>query len=203
MVTPLVTIARDHGLDVLLDGLDSGEMLPLHGPIIEALAAIQDPRVEEALLAASRRRYTMEKALGALARVKSIDHVIRILTDPNEDVVMRQVAADILGEMGDAQAVEPLISVLKTHEPSLRMDAAEALGKLKDPAAVDPLIEQLSRSTTPSGGEDIWGILAIARALAEIGDKRAIEPIRRAMYRWPDVDSTEFRAALTRLQSGK
>lgn len=205
LIRPLVTIARNHGLDALLDGLDSGDMLPLHSPIIDALIAIQDPKAEESLLAASRRRYRFSlKAQGALARVKSIDDIIRILTNPQEDSAMRIAAALTLEEMGDPQAVEPLVGVLKTDYRMLRMAAAEALGKLRDPLSVDPLIEQLSRSTMPpAGDDDIPGILAITRALAEIGDKRAIEPIRRAMNRWPWVDSAEFQAALTRLQIGK
>ncbi|MBU4427683.1 MAG: hypothetical protein KKB35_13230, partial [Proteobacteria bacterium] len=131
LVTPLATIARKHGIEVLLEGLDNGESLPLHGSIIEALATIKDPRAVESLLRASRRRYEFrKKALAAVARIKSVDVIIKILSDSYEDVTTRTIAAEILGEMGDTIVVEPLIETLNSgfNDWMLRREAATALG---------------------------------------------------------------------------
>jgi len=66
--------------------------------------------------------------------------------EKNRDV--REAAAKALGEIGDAQAVEPLIATLKNAEMSyegkdLVCSIAEALGKIGDARAVEPLIAVL------------------------------------------------------------
>ena len=57
---------------------------------------------------------------------------------------MRSDAAEVLGQIGDSGAVEPLIYALQNDEQYMvRWNAAEALGKIGDPRAVGPLIEAL------------------------------------------------------------
>jgi hypothetical protein len=63
---------------------------------------------------------------------------------------VRQKAAEILGNIGDARAIEPLIDSLKVellilalhyhHDISVRQKAAEALGKMGDAQAIELLI---------------------------------------------------------------
>lgn len=52
----------------------------------------------------------------------------------------RLVAASVLGAVGHARAVEPLIDVLRRKEPSERLVAAWALGEISDPTAVQALL---------------------------------------------------------------
>ena len=56
------------------------------------------------------------------------------------DPLIRQSAAETLGKIGGARAVEPLIALLKTSVHEVRQSAAEALRKIGDARAVEPLI---------------------------------------------------------------
>ncbi|KAA3615767.1 MAG: HEAT repeat domain-containing protein [Calditrichaeota bacterium] len=102
-------------------------------------------------------------------------------------------------EIGE-QAVEPLIDVLTTDEMWHRKAAAENLGKLKDDKAVDYLIQTLSdkywnvreasmRSLVKMGRKAVEPLInamltgnknafeSITATLANIGDKRAVQPL--------------------------
>jgi len=88
--------------------------------------------------------------------------------DPKNTAV-RRAAAQALGEIGDARAVEPLIAALS--EEGLCQAAVEALGKIGDARAVEPLIGILDKiSFSLESG-------AVARALGDIGDPRAVKAL--------------------------
>lgn len=84
---------------------------------------------------------------------------------------VRLAAAEALGEIGDARAVDPLIAVLQDDNEDVRRAAAEALGKIRDKRAVEPLLEIFKDS-------EVWWA---AEALGELGDKRAVEPLIRVV----------------------
>jgi len=75
--------------------------------------------------------------------------------------IVRQAAAEALGELGDARAVGPLIVALQDGDVEVRRAAAWALGEIGDARAVDPLIAALR-------DEDVEVCRAAARALGEI-----------------------------------
>jgi HEAT repeat protein len=81
-------------------------------------------------------------------------------------------AAEALGEIGDARAVQPLIAVL----PVIPEEAAEALGKIGDSRAVDPLIAMLRNKEADER-------FAAAKALGNLGDARALEPLLDSLDR--------------------
>lgn len=89
----------------------------------------------------------------------------------NDKSIVRSHAAEALGQIGDARAVETLIDALKNGDWIVSSHAAEALGKIRDTRAVEPLIASLKWNYgshyQPSAAE----------ALGEIGDKRAVEPL--------------------------
>ncbi|MCH8149144.1 MAG: HEAT repeat domain-containing protein, partial [Planctomycetes bacterium] len=101
----------------------------------------------------------VEPLLEALARSTE--------SEPRFDIIYA------LGEIGDARAVQPLVSVLKA-DSKLGSHAADALAKVGDRRAVDPLIRALK--------EDDERRYRAAAALAEIGDPRAIEPLLQALH---------------------
>lgn len=86
------------------------------------------------------------------------------------DARVRGAAAETLGDMGDARAVEPLLSVLQDKDGNVRRSAATALGKLGDTRAVDALVATL-RVYPPEARK------AAAEALGKLGDARAVEPL--------------------------
>ena len=77
-----------------------------------------------------------------------------------KDYKVRRDAAEALGQIGDARAVEGLTVKLKDREEiwEVRVAAAEALGAIGDPTAVDSLIAVL---TDKKGDEAIRGSTAL------------------------------------------
>jgi len=116
---------------------------------------------------------------------------------------VRWCSAEVLGEIGDKRAVEPLIQALKDVKADVRKSAAEALGKLRDRRATEPLIQALKDVKRDVRGSATEALAKIgepaveplisalrdkdtnvqkgsAETLGEIGDKRAVEPLIHA-----------------------
>ena len=112
----------------------------------------------------------------------------------DSDHHVRKVAADGLGRIGDARAVEPLSAALKDSDDSdsnVRRAAVEALEKIGDTRAVEALIAVLKDSHR-------WVVRpAAAYALGRIGDARAVEPLIAALK---DSHSDLRRAAVEALE---
>jgi eukaryotic-like serine/threonine-protein kinase len=108
-------------------------------------------------------------ALGTLGGERVVEAVIALLDDADDFV--RRYAVEILNMVSDTRAVEPLIRALDDNDWWVRERAIDALAKARDPRAVDPLLRTLSR--------DARAIPLCVRALTEIGDARAVEPICR------------------------
>ncbi len=96
--------------------------------------------------------------------VRAVEGLIGALQEQDERT--REVAAECLGQSGDARAVEPLIALLADPETAVRIAAAEALGHLKDSHAVGSLIPFLKRKNREE-------VEAAAHALGSIGDAAA------------------------------
>jgi HEAT repeat protein len=127
-------------------------------------------------------------------------------------VEVRQRAAEVLGQLGDARAVEPLIEALRLDaDASVRAAAARSLGLLKALAAKATLLEALNDPDPDVGGaaaqalaelgekgETTDALLAAlrdsdpgkradtAQALADLGDRRALEPLLELALLDPD-----------------
>ena len=82
----------------------------------------------------------------------------------------RTRAAEALGEIGDAGAVQPLIDALSDPSSTVQYLAAKSLGSFHDPRAVDPLIGKLR-------SESKWVRRASAETLGKLGDARAVDPL--------------------------
>ena len=80
----------------------------------------------------------------------------------------RVAIADLLGLIGNPDAVEPLIASLKDTSPHVRSSALASLGKLADDRAVFA-IENLLATESES-----WVIFSCIKSLERIGGKRAI-----------------------------
>lgn len=107
-------------------------------------------------------------------------------------------AADILGQLGDARAVAPLISALGYLYGDARCAVANALAQLGNTSAIAPLIQSLGdadgsvRSAVAKAlsrfGERHWSDFVIGdkndmSRLGECDDARAIEPLTMALQR--------------------
>ena len=87
-------------------------------------------------------------------------------------------AAYSLGEIGDIEAVEPLIELLKDEDGEVVRLTVIALGLLKDPRATEPICEVMDRDDANIRHEDNPDIRQEAvYALGEIGDPGCIDTL--------------------------
>lgn len=103
---------------------------------------------------------------------KNVEGLIQVLTSTKPKDV-RSEAAKALEMLADPRAIPALIETLKNDPTYVRTSAAVALIEIGEPSveALIPLIKHAN---------DEVGELA-ARALGEIGDKRAVEPLIAAL----------------------
>ncbi|MEN6512938.1 HEAT repeat domain-containing protein [Methanoculleus sp.] len=110
------------------------------------------------------------QASGALAKFgrEAIGPLEKALADP--DPAVRIVAAGVLGDTGEAAAVEPLIGALRDENGDVRGAAGGALFRMGD-VAVEPLI-----AATKDADRGVR--LYAAGALKYIGNPRAIDALQ-------------------------
>ena len=135
------------------------------------------------------------------------------LGDP--DPAIRRHAASRLRHLADARAVDALLAAARSDaDRETRMHAAHALANLRIPEAGDFFLEWLERPPDPSA--DVvtipfftprrvrwWTRRAAAKTLAELGDARAEEPIRRLRRREPVWHRVSLTLALRRLRRAR
>ncbi len=102
----------------------------------------------------------------------------------DENVRIRRFAADVLGEIGDPQAVDPLIARLADADHLVRQNAIVSLAKLGDERAIDPLIAMLH------DGDKFTRWIAV-NALSKIGDPQAVELLQIVLEDDSDHDVRE------------
>lgn len=145
--------------------------------------------------------FKTKKIIKELKEKKDIEGLIKLMQN-------KPKAAEVLGEIGDICAVEPLIEALKNENSALRKKAAAALGEIKDIRATKPLITALrdkkcgvreeaalalGKIKAPLGVQPLINIIKSEKwisvkknacwSLGEIGDPQAIEFIITA---WKD-----------------
>ncbi|MCD4684761.1 MAG: HEAT repeat domain-containing protein [Anaerolineae bacterium] len=79
--------------------------------------------------------------------------------------------------MGDTQAVEPLIAVLRDEKKGVRWHVARALGKLGDVRAAEPLIAALQNDARVLLKGRVCN--EAAKALEQIGTPEALDAVRQ------------------------
>jgi len=165
-------------------------------PLVEFLLSAPALHPEPRCLAA--------EALSAIGGEGAIDGLIRALTvndvrdrDPNirlSEEVVRNRAAEQLGQLGDREAIEPLLEALEQFH---LVGAAEALAKLKEPRAIPLMIERL---------EDPFSRDRIAEALLAFGQEVQLPlietlSVKRFFVGEESKGSLERRAEAVRLLS--
>ena len=136
--------------------------------------------------------------------IKKIEFLTCIADINDHNFYARQEGAARLGELGDHRAIEPLLGILNDDTETVRKAAAEALvtlgydeKKIKVLSSIDILkregrskldkaVESLVELGTPFAIEGLAECLRwkdgtvnfiVARALAELGDHRPVEPL--------------------------
>ncbi len=137
-------------------------------PLVVEIGA---PMVEHLLAAvASENRDQRERviaALGTLREKSAVQPIARVLTD--RSLKRRYIAAWALGEIGSEEGIPFLLQALGDPELPVRQYATRSLIKI-NLAAVEPLIGLLVTA-------DPLAAAGAIRALGDIGDKRALDPL--------------------------
>jgi HEAT repeat protein len=173
----------------------------------EALGSCGDAGSIEFLMTALKDeswsvRKAAVQALGQIQYSRALGPFMVALEDGSEEV--RKAAALALGHIGDISAVQPLVSALHDDSWGVRGAAAKALGELGDAGAVEPLgyavldadlgvREAAAGALVRIGAPALEPLLVdlqaqswdvrrtAARALGQIGDRRAVGPLSAAL----------------------
>jgi len=151
----------------------------------EALVEI-DALAVEPLIAALKGekgyvRIAAAKALGEIGDSRAVEPLIFAV---HKDRYVREAATTAMGKIGDPRAVESLIAVLKTGDMQVRKAAAEALDKigwLPDEGVNGVVYWIAKKEWDRCVHKDRYVREAAVKALGEIGDPRAVEPLISAL----------------------
>lgn len=91
----------------------------------------------------------------------------------------RREAAVQLGRSGDRRGIPPLVNLLRDPEPMVRLDASGALIEIGQPS-VSFLLAEVQKDDDPVF---LWNAI---RVLEDIGDPRAIGPLKTIKENHPD-----------------
>ncbi len=116
-------------------------------------------------------------SLGRLGNARAVKPLIALLS--SEDIKTAAVLA--LGDLGDQRAVPHLSNLLTTEEmfSSIRIFSTESIGKIGGEEAILLLLSLLE-------DKDELVVLESAKALGEMDESRAIEPLESAIERVRD-----------------
>ena len=147
------------------------------GPLLGALGDTQAQLYEAAANALS----AIDPAWRELPEARAL--IANCVSKLKNSDVQREIAARLLGRLGDRSTEGVLIEALRDPLLGVRETAAEALGELRTPAAVEPLnhivnekADQLRIYVSDDNVNLLW---AVAKALGKIGDRRSIGPLTR------------------------
>jgi HEAT repeat protein len=148
-----------------------------------ALEKMKDASTVEPLITALKDedplvRMRAASALGNIKSANATEPLIAALKDKN--ALVRRNAAIALGEIKNARAVEPLMASLKDRDALVRSNAAAALGGM-DIFCLLPIGCYLDHDVIALirklNDEDPIDRLSAAKALGEIRDASAVEPL--------------------------
>jgi HEAT repeat protein len=148
----------------------------------------------------------MPTGLREVRRLKAqgdVDGLLQALGVANKRQVRRK-AAEALGDVGGARAVQALVTLLDDEDYELRTISVVALGKIGDTRAVEPLAGWLDwrklasfdrrRLLMEYSFSKAWDFPeAVVEALGEIGDTGAVEALSDVLRRG-DIEEIEVSA---------
>lgn len=150
----------------------------------EALGEIGDRRAVDALIEGLRARPPVGidrsevlEILGSSGVVRGAELIPQVLKINYG--LLRVAAAEALGRIRDARAVQPLIQALGDENDVVSMSAAQALLRMRE-SAFESLVEALRDGS-------VLVRIGVVGVLGRTGDRRAVEPLIEALN-----DESEF-----------
>ncbi|PSQ45521.1 hypothetical protein BRD17_01265, partial [Halobacteriales archaeon SW_7_68_16] len=127
--------------------------------------------VEEMHARAQKREKAAVEILGTIGSEEPVETLIEYV-DADSDRPLQKVTFRALGEIGAAEAVQPIANKLVADHETTRSRAARALGMIGDTRAIQPLAERLEVD------ESDRVRASAAWALNAIGTERALSIVR-------------------------
>lgn len=161
---------------------------------VSALHALGERSIPPLLKALQAKEWKVRlRAIEALALLKpqAAAEPLLALLDHDPDTAVRQDAIRALGEIGDSRSVKPLFNAM--NQASLKTHAIAALGRIGHPQAVPRLMAIVNALVTEQYEgrmaaceddryqEELPPVEAAVKALAQIGDTRAIPTLLEAL----------------------
>lgn len=124
-------------------------------------------------------------ALGLAERQAAIEP-LRAIFDETSNLEVRGYAAIALGMLGDAASKQRLLAVAQSADeaPSLRSQAIEGLAYHGDPSIIEPLVAALGVTKSDEVRSEM------TRVIGELGDRRAVDGLRRIAADESNDDAT-------------
>ncbi|TYT60812.1 HEAT repeat domain-containing protein [Natrialba swarupiae] len=158
-------------VDYILLAYDSLDSDFMEEHCLEALERMGPEEATEPMLAqANRRNQAAMRILGKIG-VADDDVVDTLLDYVDSNPDLQKPAFRALGEIGAAEAVQPIANQLAEENPDVRSWAARALGLIGDTRAIDPLGDVLAED------EEDRVRASAAWALNRIGTRQALEVV--------------------------
>jgi HEAT repeat protein len=193
IVNPLIDVLRDgdaserraaaielgearesQAVDALIDALANADE-GVRSAASTALGQIGDERAAEPLVTMldDSSESVRDSAISALVMTGAPAVPALLASLESSEAAVLEASASVLGQIGDTRAVRPLFALLNNDERSVRMAAAHALSSFGG-RVFNALAAALE-------GEDERIREAVAVALGEIGDERAVKPLLDAL----------------------
>jgi HEAT repeat protein len=118
-------------------------------------------------------RPCIRQSLSALGE-PAVPAVVEALSDPSR----RRAAAEALGEIRSARAVEPLLALLSAEDSSTRAVAARALGRIRDPRALDGLVRAGVDADAEVRDAALDAIDRLGAVVAALGGSPSVERLK-------------------------
>ena len=134
----------------------------------------QDPGVRSSAVWALNQPYGRKDE-------RFVDVILPLLQD--QDPGVRSGAAHSLSGVEDDRVVENVLPLLKDPHPDVRAGAVHTIGRCRDRSVFERIVGLLD-----DGNRNVR--YTTLRALAALGDPRAVEPIKRLIERHPDLRSS-------------
>ncbi len=163
-----IDFAVTHSVPLIAVHLDDCE-LPTQAAEL-SLVSLQRLQEAQGIEQLNLYRQSMITLINLLEENRPVLRHIRALQ--NADDVVREHAAQKLGELDDPIATQALISALGDPDVDVRYAAAEALGKLRSQTALKPLIRTLTDDDPDviAAAATSLGALALPEAISELDD---------------------------------
>ena len=161
----------------MLNNLEPGEDI-WRGEIAFLLGRFEDKEAAPELirLLENENSYIRRNAIEALGKIRSPEAIPALISNlSDEDSIVREAVVYALGEIRDYGATEYLLARIKDENEfeGVKLTAIKALAQIKDIRVTDELLKQLENQAGYSYKDEI------VDSLADIGDSRAIEELKK------------------------